>query len=429
MDGLHREYRAGAKDGIAGDAVVHGRHAGRDSRHGSVLSVLAFRALAPIVGFFAKGGRLDINYRDFASAGFDSGAGPRYAIRIESLRMFLRLLRNPDLGSGESYMNGEWRMEHSDLGGWLSLASRNEGALYRTRTGRTITLLSRIVSGAGVNDPEKSRANVAHHYDIGNDLYEAFLDEGMNYSCAFYESPEQSLRGAQLNKLRTTARRLGVGPDMRVLDIGSGWGELTRIIAGETEAAQIAGITLAKNQLELAKKRAGKRFGNQLHYRLADYRVHARENPGAYDRIVSIGMFEHVGRPQFVDYFKAVKRLMTEDGQALVHTILRPRRAETSTWIKKYIFPGGYIPALDDMVAAARAAGLELAHEPFIHESFHYANTLRHWRRRFNDAWPGLSRARYDERFRRMWNFYLAASESAFDSNGLHVGQILLRKV
>ncbi len=396
-----------------------------DSSHPSAL---IFRLLSPVIGLYARDGQLEINFRDIASTNFGNGSGPPHRVRIESLRTILRILCNPELGCGETYMDGGWRLERGGLESLLTMFARNERPLRQTLPSRAVRALSRIIRRTAANDPGQSRENAAHHYDIGNDLYEAFLDEGMNYSCAFFEDPGQSLRKAQLNKLRTTIRRLDIGPGMHVLDIGSGWGELTRIIARETEAAHTVGITLARNQLALARERAGTLPGNRVDYQLTDYRDHAEGNPGAYDRIVSVGMFEHVGQRNLVGYFAAIRRMLAADGCALVHTILRQVREDTSPWMKKYIFHGGYIPTLRETIAAARKVGLELAHGPFIHESFNYAQTLRLWHERFNEAWPRLDKTRYDERFRRMWNYYLIGSKTAFDINGLYVGQLLLKK-
>lgn len=390
---------------------------------------MAFRSLAPVIGAFAVKGSLTLNYRDLDEITFGDGSGPRFRVRLNSLKPILRIIRSPDLGCGESYMDGDWILERGDLGAFLKMVCRNEAEAERSIPGRAIRTAGAVLAKGGRNNPRKSRRNAAHHYDIGNDLYQAFLDEGMNYSCAFFKEPDQSLRDAQLNKLRTTIRRLDVPKEARVLDIGSGWGELTRLLAAETEATQVTGITLAEAQLELARKRAAEMPGNKPDYELIDYRVHAVKNPGAYERIVSIGMFEHVGAKHFVEYFDAIRRMLTDGGQAVVHSIMRRERSETSRWIQKYIFPGGYIPTLDDTVSAAREAGLKLAHEPFIHESFHYAETLRRWRKNFNEAWSGLDHDRYDSRFQRMWNFYLAGSEAGFDANGLFVGQVLVRKI
>jgi cyclopropane-fatty-acyl-phospholipid synthase len=390
--------------------------------------LLLFRSFAGIIGAFAKKGSLRLNYRGLEEFEFGDGTGPRFSVRLNTLRTIFRIVWNPDLGCGESYMDEGWVLEQGDLGGFLKMMCRNEEAASRSIPGKALRAASDFMFKGRRNNPHKSRQNVAHHYDIGNDLYANFLDEGMNYSCAFFEDPDQTLRNAQLNKLRTTIRRLAIPDGARVLDIGSGWGELTRLIASETGAGRVTGITLAKTQRDLARARAAELPGNRPEYRLIDYRVHAAENQGVYDRIVSIGMFEHVGEKHFDDFFGVVRGLLADDGRVLLHSIMRRERCETSAWTQKYIFPGGYIPTLEDTIVAARRAGLEPAHEPFIHDSFHYAETLRRWRQNFNEAWPGLDRTRYDPQFHRMWNFYLAGSEAGFDENGLFVSQILLKK-
>lgn len=391
------------------------------------VQLLMFRMLVGIIGAFARKGSMRLNFRGLEEVEFGNGSGPDFEVRLNSLKTILRIVKDPNLGCGESYMDRGWELGRGDLGNFLKMMCRNEVTAEKSIPGRTMRAIRSLHPGQR-NTPRKSRRNVAHHYDIGNDLYTAFLDEGMNYSCAFFEEPDQSLRAAQLNKLRTTIRRLDIPEGTRVLDIGSGWGELTRLIAAETQAGHVTGITLAKTQLDLARERVAGLSGTQPEYRLVDYRLHATDNPQAYDRIVSIGMFEHVGAKHFGEYFGAIRHMLAVHGQALVHSIMRRERAETSSWIAKYIFPGGYIPTLDDTLAAARDSGLELAHEPFVQKSFHYAETLRRWRRNFNDAWPGLDHERYDDRFRRMWNFYLAGSEAAFDENGMYVAQILLKK-
>ena len=391
-------------------------------------ALLLFRSFSWIIGAFARKGSLCLNYRGLEESEFGDGAGPQFRVRLNTLRTIFRIIRNPEMGCGESYMDEGWILEQGDLAGFLRMMCRNQDAASLSIPGKAVRTVGMLLFRDKRNSPRKSRRNVAHHYDIGNDLYEGFLDEGMNYSCAFFAEPDQPLRGAQLDKLRTTIDRLAVPDGARVLDIGSGWGELTRLIASTTGASNVTGVTLAENQYNLARERADAMQGNSPEYRLIDYRVHAVDNPEAYDRIVSIGMFEHVGAKHFVEYFDAVHRMLADDGQALVHSIMRLQRCETSPWMQKYIFPGGYIPTLEDTVAAAREAGLELAHEPFIHESFHYAETLRRWRWNFNETWPALDRDRYDPRFRRMWNFYLAGAEAAFDENGMFVGQVLLKK-
>ena len=418
-------------DKLLSDSLDRLSRANRETRKGQRASPVAralFRALAWIIGAFARKGSLRLNYRGLDEIEFGDGTGPRFMVRLNSLRTIFRIIRSPELGCGESYMDEGWVLEQGDLGGFLKMMCRNQDAANESIPGAALRGATDLLFRDRRNNPRKSRRNVAHHYDIGNDLYEGFLDEGMNYSCAFFAEPDQALRDAQLNKLRITIDRLAIPQGARVLDIGSGWGELTRLIASDTGASHVTGVTLAETQHDLARRRAAEMPGNRPEYRLVDYRIHAADNPAAYDRIVSIGMFEHVGAKHFVEYFDAVRRMLSDDGQALIHTIMRQRRCETSPWFQKYIFPGGYIPTLEDTVAAAREAGLELAHEPYIHESFHYAETLRRWRRNFNEAWPELDPSRYDPRFRRMWNFYLAGSEAGFDENGMYVGQLLLRK-
>ncbi|MEM9684614.1 MAG: cyclopropane-fatty-acyl-phospholipid synthase family protein, partial [Pseudomonadota bacterium] len=217
-------------------------------------------------------------------------------------------------------------------------------------------------------------------------------------------------------------------PGMFVLDIGCGWGEMTRVVTEKSKAQRVVGITLAEEQCKLARERVNPDHGNRLSYLLEDYRDHANRNAGSYDRIVSIGMFEHVGKHHFADYFRAIEGLLKPGGRAVVHSIIRPKPGYTSAWVDKYIFPGGYIPSLEEMTSSASGAGLTLIRDPFIHESFNYANTLRHWRKRFNDGFASLDQSHYDERFRRMWNLYLAGAESSFQENDFCVAQILVEK-
>jgi cyclopropane-fatty-acyl-phospholipid synthase len=374
-------------------------------------------------------GRVEIAFRDDPPVVLGDGTGALCKVRINSARFLRRILPSPDLAVGEGYVDGEWELLEGDLAQFIGVLLRNDDDLRQRMTMKALsTLIQCLADPHRENNPAHSRSNAAYHYDKGNDLYRSFLDEGMNYSCAFFEHPDQSLGDAQLNKLRTTVRRLGVSAGMSVLDIGCGWGALTRLAARETEAERIVGITLADEQCRLARERIDPEHGNRLSYLLEDYRNHAMHNAGMYDRIVSIGMFEHVGKHQFAEYFGAIKTMLKSGGAALVHSIIRPHEGTTSPWVDKYVFPGGYIPMLGEIVASATKAGLRLTAEPFIHDSFHYANTLRHWRRRFNAGYPALDHSRYDARFRRLWNFYLAGSEAAFDMTGFQVAQLRVEK-
>lgn len=389
-----------------------------------------FRAWMLAARAFVRNGNLRIRYRGGAETKVGDGAGPLFTVDIESCRFLRRALASPDLAFGEGYMDAAWRTREDDLANVIGLLLRNQIRAMNWPPLRIVEKAhDQIASLRRLrNDPGVSRANAAHHYDIGNDLYRAFLDRDMVYSCAFFQNRAQGLDAAQQNKLRVTAQRLDIRPGVSVLDIGCGWGAMTRLIARETQAEHIVGITLAKEQMTLAREQAMPEHGNRLRYLLADYRDHAAENPGRYDRIVSIGMFEHVGRPQFATYFRAIERMLRPGGRALVHSIIRPRKNATSAWIEKYIFPGGYIPTQQELTGSALRMGLKQVRAPYVHGGFHYANTLRHWRRRFNSAYPNLNHERYDARFRRMWNFYLAGSEAAFDATGFRVAQAVFEK-
>ena len=382
-----------------------------------------------MLGILVRQGRVRLQYRDLWQATLGNGTGPLYKMQVDSLRLFPSLLANAELGFGESYMNGFWHLEDDDLADLIGVLLQNHEAFQERAFVRLADACRDAIEPRHKqNTPNSSRRNVAHHYDIGNDLYQAFLDEGMNYSCAFFASPDQTLREAQLNKLHTSMQRLRVGPGMAVIDIGCGWGELTRMISRETDAAHVVGITLADEQRTMASERMPTELGNRLSYELEDYRLHGAIHAGEYDRAVSIGMFEHVGRRHFSEFFATVRRLLKADGRALVHTIIRPRAGNTSTFIDKYIFPGGYIPTLDELLVGAAQGGMVPEREPYLHDGANYARTLRHWRRRFNAAFQTLDQSKYGERFHRMWTFYLAASEAAFSATGFGVVQVPLRK-
>jgi len=412
------------------DAALYrpAEHAGRGL--GPRLRQIEFQAWMLAGRAFVRTGDLHIRYRGGPETVLGNGVGPSLTMDVQSCSFLRRLLSSPDIAFGEGYMDGGWRTREKDLAGIIGVMLQNQTRVVQWLPMRALGAVRNWLFAMRHlrNTPDVSRANVAHHYDIGNDLYRAFLDREMNYSCAFFAGRTQSLEGAQRNKLRTTADRLEIGQGMSVLDIGCGWGAMTRLVAKETHAEQVVGITLAKEQLALAKENAPPETGNRLRYILADYRDHARDNPGRYDRIVSIGMFEHVGRPQFQTYFQAIERMLRPGGRALIHTIIKPNREPTSAWIDKYIFPGGYIPTLQELTGSALRAGLELVRVPYAHGTFHYANTLRHWRKRFNSAYARLDHKRYDARFRRMWNFYLAGSEAAFDATGFSVAQAIFQK-
>lgn len=396
-------------------------------RRTSATEQLLLRMMVVGARLFVRSGSIELRFRDETPLLLGDGRDAAVKVHLSRLPALARIMANPGLAIGETYVDSDWDVDDGELTPLLGCLLVNEARIEASTPVRMLNDIRDMASRAfHANTARQSQKNAAHHYDIGNDLYEAFLDDEMIYSCAFFTPETQSLEAAQRNKLALTLDRARVGPGMRVLDIGCGWGSGTRAIA--QRQAQAVGITLANQQLTLAEQRLPRTLRDRISYRLEDYRRHAEENPSAYDRVVSIGMFEHVGRQHFVDYFEAINRLLKPGGWALVHSIIKPTRSPTNAWIKKYIFPGGQIPRLAEMTDSARAAKLVLPQEPFIYDGHHYATTLRHWRRRFNDNFASLDHERYDQRFRRLWNFYLAGSAAAFDALGYQVAQIVVRK-
>jgi cyclopropane-fatty-acyl-phospholipid synthase len=275
------------------------------------------------------------------------------------------------------------------------------------------------------NNPWRARRNVAHHYDLDHRLYRLFLDEDFQYSCAYFERPDLTLEEAQLAKKRLVTAKLVLEPDSRVLDIGSGWGGLALYIKEIGGAADVLGITLSNEQLEVSAARARERgLDGSVRFAMQDY----RDLKGAFDRIVSVGMFEHVGPRFYRTYFGKCRELLKPDGVMLLHTIgLLDGPWYPNPWLEKYIFPGGQLPALSEITPAIERSGLIVTDVECLR--LHYAETLAEWRRRFM-ARRAEAAALYDERFCRMWEFYLAGSEATFRHSGHMVFQIqLARKV
>ncbi len=353
------------------------------------------------------------------SYSFGDGTGTPVAMRLANGRTLAKLLINPELRLGEAYMNGDICLEQGSIADLLSLLVSQERAdkppfLARPqgmwRYGRR-----RIDQ---YNHRQRARRNVAHHYDLDAHLYSMFLDADRQYSCAYFEQPDQSLDDAQLAKKRHLAAKLLTEPGQSVLDIGCGWGGLGLYLA-EFCAAQVTGVTLSEEQLKLARGRAAEgHFAGRVDFRLQDY----RDLTETFDRIVSVGMFEHVGVNHYRAFFDRCARLLADDGVMVLHSIGRSEGPSyTNPWIDKYIFPGGYIPALSEVLPAIERAGLIVTDVEILR--LHYAQTLEHWRTRFLARAEEIRRL-YDDRFVRMWEFYLAASEMAFRHQGLMVFQI-----
>jgi len=338
--------------------------------------------------------------------------GPAVTMRVHDRWTALRLLLRPRLAFGESYMDGKLTIEDGgDLYNLLELLGRNMARLETTPFVRLSYGWQRIVRFIEHYNPVgRAQRNVAHHYDLNGQLYELFLDRDRQYSCAYFLSPDDTLDEAQLNKKRHIASKMLLEPGMKVLDIGSGWGGMG-LYLGREYGAEVTGVTLSTEQHAVSSRRALEGgLADKVRFKLLDY----RQEPGTYDRVVSVGMFEHVGSAHYVEYFTKVKALLKEDGVMLLHAIGRMEPpGGTNTWLKKYIFPGGYTPALSEVLAAIEKVELYVTDIEILR--LHYAETLRHWRGRFlanRDKVKQL--AGYDDRFCRMWEFYLAGCEVAF---------------
>ncbi len=352
-----------------------------------------------------------------------SGA-PELALKLTDPALPRRLCLTPELAFGEGYMDGGLVIEGDDLRGLMQLVVRNvarteQMPLWAGVAGR----LRDMKRGFDQWNPAgRSKANVAHHYDLSGALYDLFLDADKQYSCAYFRDPGMTLEDAQAAKKAHIAGKLLIEPGMRVLDIGCGWGGMALTLARDY-GARVVGVTLSEEQIKVARERArAAGLADRVEFHLMDY----RKVEGPFDRIVSVGMFEHVGVPHYREYFAKVRDLLTPDGVALIHTIgrLRPPTS-TSPWITKYIFPGGYCPALSEVAAAIEKEGVEQTDiEVWRH---HYAMTLRHWHDRFV-ARIDEARRLYDERFCRMWRFYLIASEMSFTEGHQVVFQMQLAR-
>jgi len=328
---------------------------------------------------------------------------------------------NPELALGELYMDGSLVVERGSIADLLAIVMDQPDVLPRWAKAQWwLRYLGRAFRQ--FNPRGRSRNNVAHHYDLDGRLYSLFLDADRQYSCAYFETPDATLDDAQLAKKRHVAAKLLLGQNDRVLDIGCGWGGLGLYLA-ETAGANVTGVTLSTEQLQVANTRAAeKNLSDSARFVLQDY----RDVSGPFDRIVSVGMFEHVGIAFYETYFRRCAELLTDDGVMLLHSIGRSEGPDsTNPWISRYIFPGGYIPALSEVLPAIQRAGLLVCDIEILR--LHYAETLKAWRERFM-ARREEAMQLYDERFARMWEFYLAASEMAFRKQNMMNFQIQLSK-
>ena len=358
-------------------------------------------------------------YRFTAGDGTGDKVGVRFADRAAELAFMI----NPPIKLGEMFMDGRIVITHGEIYDLLTTASKNLPRIRKFFWVRQLERLNVIAHRLGRHNSKlRARRNVAHHYDLDRRLYDLFLDGDMQYSCAYFERDDDTLDTAQLAKKRHIAAKLLLESGHRVLDIGCGWGGMALYLA-RICGAKVTGVTLSEEQLTVARQRAeGAGFSGTAEFRLQDYRdVNER-----FDRIVSVGMFEHVGVEFFDAFFRKIARLMTDDGVTLLHTIGRAGTpGPTNPWITKYIFPGGYIPTMSEISASVEKAELFITDVEVLR--LHYAKTLRAWRDRFM-ARREEARNLYDERFCRMWEFYLAACESAFRYEDIVVFQLQLAK-
>lgn len=354
---------------------------------------------------------------------FGPGGSPAAAVRLHDRGFPYRLLLNPSLAAGEAYMAGTLTLEEGTLREFLDLCTRNMAALERHPLQRVLQPMRRPLRRRLRHNPKRrARANVAHHYELSTALYDLFLDRDRQYSCAYFLDGNESLEEAQANKKRHIAAKLLLEPGMKVLDIGSGWGGLAVDLA-RLEDVEVTGITLSRQQLDAAREHAETaRLTDKVSFALRDY----REERGSYDRIVSIGMLEHVGTGDYGAFFRTLQRTLRPDGVALLHAIGRMTPpGEADPWLRKYVFPGGYCPALSEVLAAIERTGLWVTDVEILR--LHYAETLRHWFERFREG-RDRARAIYGERFCRIWEFYLALCEMAFRNGPMMVFQIQLAR-
>jgi cyclopropane-fatty-acyl-phospholipid synthase len=357
---------------------------------------------------------------------FGDGTGQPVSVRFASRAAEWGILLDPELKFGEAYMNGTFVVEQGTIADVLAIMlGQNTDVPHWALLQGLLRYLARRLRQ--FNPRRRARRNAAHHYDLDGRLYSLFLDADRQYSCGYFENPGQSLDDAQLAKKRHLAAKLvldrsGPGKNLRVLDIGCGWGGLGLYLA-ETTGADVTGVTLSQEQHVIANERAAEKgLAERARFHLQDY----RDVDGPFDRIVSVGMFEHVGVNHYSTFFRKSAQLLAEDGVMLLHSIGRPEGpSRTNAWIAKYIFPGGYIPSLSEVLPRIEKAGLLVTDIEILR--LHYAETLKAWRERFLAHREEVERI-YDERFERMWEFYLAASEMSFREQAMMVFQIQLTK-
>jgi len=382
-----------------------------------------FRPLRYILDRLITTGDLNLIDADDRNYGFGDHSGLPVAARIADKWTEIRLALNPMLAIGEAYMDGRLIIEQGTIYDLLEIILKNLAAIRWPRWLKLIDdarSLTRPLQN--YNPVRRAKRNVAHHYDLDGSLYDLFLDADRQYSCAYFETDRTPLDEAQAAKKRHLAAKLNLRDGLKILDIGSGWGGLALYLA-QTAHVEVTGITLSDEQLKISRERA-RAMGLSLavKFELCDY----RNLEGKFDRIVSVGMFEHVGTTHYRSFFDKIGKLLGDDGVAVLHSIGRfGGPASTNPFIAKYIFPGGYIPALSEVFPPIERERLVVTDLEILR--LHYASTLRHWRQRFRASWH-VAADKFGERFCRMWEMYLAAAEAGFRYQNLMVFQLQLTK-
>jgi cyclopropane-fatty-acyl-phospholipid synthase len=349
--------------------------------------------------------------------------GPAATVRLHDKALHYRLAINPYLYLGEAYMDGALTIEQGSLHDFLSICATNVDRAFNQPLTRVLSAAAMALRRLHQHNPARlARAHAAHHYDLSDRLYDLFLDSDRQYSCGYFSHGHRDIERAQREKKRHLAAKLRLAPGQRVLDIGSGWGGLALYLA-EVGGGEVLGITLSAEQLRASRLRAERAgLADRVRFELRDY----REQAGRFDRIVSVGMFEHVGVKHYGEFFTKIRDLLTADGVAVLHAIGRmDGPGTTNPWIRKYIFPGGYSPALSEVLPAVERLRLWVTDVEVLR--LHYAKTLRCWYERFQANRAEIA-ALYDERFCRMWEFYLVGSELAFRCMGHMVFQMQIAK-
>lgn len=372
---------------------------------------------------FIQKGTLRVIESDGSITEFKGTVEPVATIHLHDPALPLKMFRNPELSTGEAYMDGTLTFEDCTLKDFLDLFSLNRGSMASYPMQKILRRISRAVRSIQQHNPiGKAQKNVAHHYDLSAEMYRLFLDKDMQYSCAYFENGNESLDEAQDKKKRHIAAKLKLDDGQRILDIGCGWGGLALYLA-KLAKVEVLGVTLSEEQHRAAVERSKEEgLSDQVHFELLDY----RKVTGRFDRIVSVGMFEHVGVSRYDEFFGKIYDLLQDDGLALLHSIghMSPPSV-ASPWLRKYIFPGAYSPALSETFAATERQHLWVSDVEILR--VHYADTLVEWNRRFQENRDRIAKI-YDERFCRMWEFYLLSAETMFRTGAQMVFQAQLSR-